>query len=264
MSPFAGRCIVVTGAASGIGRATLEAFAAEGAAVVAADRTEDVHTVASGIVDRGGRAIAETLDAGDEAAVERLMRRAVDSFGRLDVVHANAGVSGGIAGIFEQTAQDWRDILGVNLVGAFLAIKYAARLMEPGGSIICTASIAGLLSGAGGPAYSASKAGVVSLVKVAAQQLTGTGIRVNAVCPGLIETGMTRSIFDHARSVGKEDRLGRLNPLRRGGHPGEIAEAVLFLASDAASYVNGHALVVDGGLTSSMPVTRQETGKTAL
>jgi NAD(P)-dependent dehydrogenase (short-subunit alcohol dehydrogenase family) len=133
-----------------------------------------------------------------------------------------------------------------------------------GGAIVCTASVAGLRSGAGGPAYSASKAGVINLVQVAAQQLSGSNVRVNAICPGLIETGMTQSIYAQARAAGKADRIGRLNPLRRGGVPDEIARAVLFLASDDASYINGHALVVDGGLSSSHPVTRQESGKTAV
>ena len=126
-----------------------------------------------------------------------------------------------------------------------------------GGSIICTASVAGLRSGAGGAAYSASKAGVINLVQSAAQQLSGTGIRVNAICPGLIETGMTKPIYELARERGKADRIGELNPLGRGGEPGEIAKAALFLASDESSYVNGQALVVDGGLSSSHPTTRR-------
>ena len=123
-----------------------------------------------------------------------------------------------------------------------------------GGSIVCTASVAGIASGAGPTPYSASKAGVINLVKTAANELAGTGVRVNAVCPGLIETGMTKFWFDAARARGTEDRIGQLNPLRRHGHPDEIAAVALFLASDAASYVNGQAIAVDGGLTSSMPI----------
>ena len=140
-------------------------------------------------------------------------------------------------------------ILGINLVGAFLAVKYAARIMVPAGhgSIICTASVAGLRSGAGGPPYSASKAGVISLVQTSANDFAGTGVRVNAICPGLIETGMTRTVFETARAKGSERKIGQLNPLRRGGVPMEIAHAALFLASDDASYVNGQALAVDGG-----------------
>ena len=119
------------------------------------------------------------------------------------------------------------------------------------------ASVAGLRSGAGGAAYSASKAGVINLVQAAAQQLSGSGIRVNAICPGLIETGMTKPIYDMARDRGQESRIGELNPLGRGGEPHEIANAALFLASDESSYVNGVALVVDGGLSSSHPTTRR-------
>jgi NAD(P)-dependent dehydrogenase (short-subunit alcohol dehydrogenase family) len=133
-----------------------------------------------------------------------------------------------------------------------------------GGSIICTASVAGIRAGAGGPAYSASKAGVINLVKVAATQLCGANIRVNAICPGLIETGMTRPLYELARAAGKEERIGHLNPLKRGGVPVEIANAALFLASDESSYVNGHALVVDGGLSVSHPFNSQEYGRTAV
>jgi NAD(P)-dependent dehydrogenase (short-subunit alcohol dehydrogenase family) len=145
-------------------------------------------------------------------------------------------------------------------------IKHAGKAMMDagnGGSIICTASVAGLRSGAGGPAYSASKAGVINLVMTSAQQLSATGIRVNAICPGLIETGMTERAFEYAREKGVMEKVGRLNPLRRAGQPIEIAQTALFLASDAASYINGQAIAVDGGLSTSHPVTRQETGKTA-
>jgi NAD(P)-dependent dehydrogenase (short-subunit alcohol dehydrogenase family) len=183
----------------------------------------------------------------------------------LDVFYANAGISGGAAGIFDSSAELWAEVLRVNLIGPFLAIKHAApRIVERGGgAIVCTASVAGLRSGAGGPAYSASKAGVINLVQTAAQQLSTSNVRVNAVCPGLIETGMTQRAFDYARETGKQDKLGQLNPLRRGGAPEEIARVAAFLASDEASYVNGQAWVVDGGLSSSHPVTRQGFGKTA-
>jgi NAD(P)-dependent dehydrogenase (short-subunit alcohol dehydrogenase family) len=122
------------------------------------------------------------------------------------------------------------------------------------GSIVCTASVAGLRSGAGGMPYSASKAGVISLVQTAANELAGTGVRINAICPGLIETGMTRPIFERARARGSESRIGQLNPLRRSGTPEEIARTALFLASDASSYVNGQAIAVDGGLSTSHPI----------
>ncbi|MFL6861714.1 MAG: SDR family NAD(P)-dependent oxidoreductase [Allosphingosinicella sp.] len=242
---------IVTGAASGIGKATVERFRAEGATVIAADVAE-----ADGVV---------AADAGSEEDVRGLVARAVAEHGGLDVFFANAGISGGLASIFEQSAEDWQAILRVNLIGPALAIKHAGPAMQArgGGSIICTASVAGLRAGAGGPAYSASKAGVINLVKVAATQLAGAGIRVNAICPGLIQTGMTQALYDRARAAGREDMIGQLNPLKRGGLPAEIAAAALFLASDDSTYVNGHALVVDGGLSCSHPFYRQEYGRTA-
>ena len=128
-----------------------------------------------------------------------------------------------------------------------------------GGAIICTASVAGLRANAGKSAYAASKAGVISLVQTAANDLYGTGVRVNAICPGLIRTGMTQPIFEGARARGSEGRIGQLNPLRRPGEPREIAAMALFLASDEASYVNGQAFAVDGGLSSTHPFTRRPT-----
>jgi NAD(P)-dependent dehydrogenase (short-subunit alcohol dehydrogenase family) len=246
-----GKIAIVTGAASGIGKATAAMFAREGAIVIAADVNASDGVVAA--------------DAGREADVVALIERAVADHGGLDIFFANAGISGGLASIFEQTPDDWQEILRVNLIGPFLAIKHAAPVMKErgGGSIICTASVAGIRAGAGGPAYSASKAGVISLIEVAATQLCGANIRVNAICPGLIETGMTQPLFDNARAVGKEDMIGHLNPLKRGGVPDEIAKAALFLASDDASYVNGHALVVDGGLSCSHPHYRQDYGRTS-
>jgi NAD(P)-dependent dehydrogenase (short-subunit alcohol dehydrogenase family) len=244
MARLAGKVAIVTGAASGIGKAAVELFRREGAIVVGADVSEGADIVA---------------DAGSEREMHDLIERVARDHGGLDIVFANAGISGGWATISEQTADDWAEILRVNLIGPFLAIKYAAPLMKlrGGGSIVCTASVAGLRSGAGGAAYSASKAGVINLVQTAAQQLSGSGIRVNAICPGLIETGMTKPMYDMARERGQEGRIGELNPLKRGGEPEEIAQAALFLASDESSYVNGAALVVDGGLSSSHPTTRR-------
>jgi NAD(P)-dependent dehydrogenase (short-subunit alcohol dehydrogenase family) len=243
MGRLSGKVAIVTGAGSGIGKATVDLFRREGATVVGADVSDGADV---------------RCDAGSERDVQRLVEETAAQHGGLDIVVANAGISGGWANISEQTAADWAEILRVNLIGPFLAIKYAAPVMAKrgGGSIICTASVAGLRSGAGGAAYSASKAGVISLVKVAATQLAGSNVRVNAICPGLIETGMTRPMYDAARERGQERRIGELNPLGRGGEPGEIAHAVLFLASDEASYVNGTALIVDGGLSSSHPEAR--------
>ena len=259
---LAGKVALITGAGSGIGRATARRFAAEGAKLVIGDKTEAVHETAA-LLD--GDVEAFQIDAGSEDDVRGLVEAAVSTFGGLDVAFANAGVSGGLTGIFDHSVEEWQAILQTNLIGPFLVIKHAApKMIERGrGSNVCTASVAGIRSGAGCPAYSASKAGVINLVMTAAQQLSATNVRVNAICPGLIQTGMTQRAFDYAADKGVTDKIGRLNPLRRAGQPDEIANMALFLASDEASYVNGQAIAVDGGLSSSHPVTRQETGKTA-
>lgn len=263
MGKLAGKVAIVTGGGSGIGRATALLFAEQGAQVLVADVAREVDDTVAAI---GAQAHAMRCDAGDEAQVRGLVAYAAARFGGIDIVFANAGISGRLRSIFEQDAADWAEILRVNLIGAFLAIKHAAPEIgkRGGGAIICTASVAGLRSGAGGPAYSASKAGVINLVQLAAQQLAGSNVRVNAICPGLIETGMTAPIYEGLRGAGRAGELGKLNPLRRGGEPEEIARAALYLASDEASYVNGHALVVDGGLSASHPFTTQEYGRTAI
>ncbi|MGB8843269.1 MAG: SDR family NAD(P)-dependent oxidoreductase, partial [Aliidongia sp.] len=214
-------------------------------------------TVAA-IIAEGGRAVALAADAGSEADVQGFVERAIAEFGGLDVIYANAGISGGLVPLFEQSVEHWQEVLRINLIGPFLAIKHAGpHLVSQGhGSIICTASVAGLRANAGGNPYSASKAGVISLVQTSANALGGTGVRVNAICPGLIETGMTQPIFDRARAHGSEGRIGQLNPLNRAGAPREIAAMALFLASDEASYVNGQAFAVDGGLSSTHPFAR--------
>ena len=241
---LADKIAIVTGAVSGIGKAAIELFRSEGAIAIGADVTPGADVRA---------------DAGSEADIKKLIDEVVGQHGKIDIFFANAGISGGLASISEQTAEDWAEILRINLIGPFLAIKHVAPIMRQhgGGSIICTASVAGLRAGAGGAAYSASKAGVISLVQNAAQQLAGTNIRVNAICPGLIETGMTKPIYDLAREKGQAHRIGELNPLQRGGEAIEIAHAALFLASDESSYVSGQALVVDGGLSSSHPTARR-------
>ena len=256
MARFTDRAVLVTGAGSGIGRASALLFAREGAAVAVVDRdAAGAEESAALIAAEGGRALPLVADAGREADVTGCLAAAERTFGRLDAIHANAGIGGGTVPFTEQSVEQWEEVLRINLIGAFLAIKHGGPLLlrHGSGAIVCTASVAGLRANAAGAAYSASKAGVISLVQTAADAFAGTGLRINAVCPGLIETGMTAGLFAAARAKGKEDRIGQLNPQRRAGAPEEIAAAAVFLASADASYVNGQALAVDGGLSSTHP-----------
>jgi len=256
MQRFSGRTVIVTGAASGIGRAAALRFAAEGAAVLAADRSEAVEATVAAIREEGGTASAHRGDAADESFVRGLVEAAASTHGALHATFANAGISGGIDRLWDVSVAEWQEVLRVNLVGVFLAIRESARVMMAArtpGAIVATASVAGLRSGAGGLPYSASKAGVINLVQTAANQLAGTGIRVNAVLPGLTETGMTAGMFEAARARGSGHKLGQLNPLKRYAVPEEVAAVAVFLASEESSYVNGQALAVDGGLSSSHP-----------
>ena len=255
MGRLEGKSVIITGAGSGIGRAASLLFTREGAKLIAVDRSEAVKETVEQVRKAGGTAEAVIADAGSEQDVMAFIAKAVSSYGRLDVIWANAGVSGGLVPLAEQTVEHWQEVLRINLIGPFLAIKHAIPHMtrQQYGSIVCTASVAGLKAGASGHPYGASKAGVISLVQTTAYSLSGTGVRINAVCPGLIETGMTKPVFDRAKERGTADKIGQLNPLKRAGQPHELAAMGLFLASDEASYVNGQAFPVDGGLTASMP-----------
>lgn len=204
------------------------------------------------------------------------MDECVSRYGRLDVLFANAGVSGTNRYFRDVGGEEFMQTLRTNVLSVFVAIKYAAGAMMktasplsegededeggkntkklyPCGSIIATSSVAGLKSNAGATDYSASKAAVASLVQTTAYQLSGTGVRVNAIMPGLIETGMTAPLFTMARARGTEGKVGQLNPLRRGGLADEVARVALFLGSDEASYVNGQGWAVDGGLSAGHP-----------
>jgi NAD(P)-dependent dehydrogenase (short-subunit alcohol dehydrogenase family) len=257
MGRLEGKSVVITGAGSGIGRAASLLFTREGARLIAVDRAESVRDTVEQVRKAGGTAEAVVADAGSEEDVVAFIDKAISTYGRLDAIWANAGVSGELVPLAEQTVEHWQEILRINLIGPFLAVKYSIPQMikQHGGSIVCTASVAGLKSGASGHPYAASKAGVISLVQTTAYSLSGTGVRINAICPGLIETGMTRPIFENARERGTDGKIGQLNPLKRAGQPHELAAMGLFLASDDASYVNGQAIPVDGGLTASMPYT---------
>ncbi|MEZ5751506.1 MAG: SDR family NAD(P)-dependent oxidoreductase [Paracoccaceae bacterium] len=255
MSDFNGKAVIVTGAAGGIGRATALLFASRGASVVVADLKPDVHETAAIIGRMGGQSVAVETDVASDAGAEAFVGAAVDRFGGVDVVFANAGITGGMLPRLDTPTADFAEVLRVNLLGPWVAIRTALPYLRPGGAIVCTASVAGLRAGAGPIPYSASKAGVISLVQTTAMALTGRDVRINAVAPGLIETPMTAPLYDDARARGREDRIGQLNPMLRGGEPEEIAEAVVWLASDAARYVNGQVLPVDGGLSSQLPFT---------
>ena len=201
------------------------------------------------------------VDVGEESQVKHVVDQCMGKYGRLDVMFANAGVVG-VPNTFEHIdSEAFMRTMRVNALGVFLCFKYAALAMQktsagkkfPGGSIIGTASVAGLRSNAGGTDYSASKATVVSMAQTMSYQLSGTGVRVNAICPGVIETGMTKAMYDTARSRGTERKIGQLNPLQRGAVADEVARVALFLGSDEASYVNGQAWAVCGGLSAGHP-----------
>ncbi len=248
---FDGRVAIVTGASGGIGRAIMRRLAGEGARVVGVD--VEPGALAAAMPD-GPDHMARVCDVADEAQVLACVEAVMARYGRIDVMCNNAGVLCSHEPITDIDSANWQKVLGVNLIGVGNFLKHVGRVMQAQGSgaVVNTASVAGIRSGAGGNIYSASKAGVISLTQTAACDLGGYGVRVNAVCPGLIETGMTKSVFDHARAIGKEDRLGYRCELRRYGRPEEIAAAVAFLASDDASYITGQALPVDGGNTASL------------
>ncbi|KAJ5800507.1 uncharacterized protein N7518_002575 [Penicillium psychrosexuale] len=261
------KVVIVTGANSpnGIGRASAHQFANNGAKAVYICDFSDTHLATH---KREMETLypnvdvhVRTFDAADEKAVIAVIDEAVSKYGRLDIFFANAGVIGQPKLFTEIDGAGFLNTMRVNALGVFLAAKHAAPAMKitsaskpyPGGSIIGTASVAGLRSNAGSTDYSASKAAVVSIAQTVSYQLSGTGIRINAICPGLIETGMTQTVFDRARERGTERKVGQLNPLQRGAVADEVARVALFLGSDESSYVNGQAWAVCGGLSAGHP-----------
>lgn len=259
MKRLTGKRAIITGAGSGIGRASALRFAEEGAQVLVVGRTAaKVEETAAMVRAAGGAAIAMALDAAVESNVEAMVARCISELGGLEVFFANAATWVGNVSLFDQTVEQWQEVLRVNLIGSFLAAKHAGRHMraQGAGSIIFTSSVASLRANAGDAAYSASKAGVNNLAQLAANELYGSGVRVNAILPGLIETEGTKVLFDAARARGVESKIGRVNPLKRAGRPEEIAAMAAFLASDDASYVNGQAFAVDGGVSSTHPFGR--------
>jgi NAD(P)-dependent dehydrogenase (short-subunit alcohol dehydrogenase family) len=246
-----GKVALVTGASSGIGRAAAIALAREGAPVMVADMAEaqGIETV-NLIKASGGEAAFTKCDVARAADAEALVAAAVRTFGRLDCAYNNAGIAGKIARTAEDTEENFDRIIAVNLRGVWLCMKYEIQQMTRqghGGAIVNTASAAGLVGSHGMPAYTASKHGVIGLTKTAALEYARANIRVNAVCPGVIDTAMVAGMVStHPRL---KDVLVGVEPVARMGKPAEIAEAVAWLLSDAASFVTGCAMPVDGGMT---------------
>jgi len=255
MSRLLNKVAVVTGGASGMGRATVLRFLDEGAKVVIADFNAATGEETVAEAARAGHADAVRFirtDVAKESDIEAMIRCATDSFGQLDIVFNNAGVGGAIGPLTETTVADWDYTFDVLAKGVFLGIKHAARVMRAqgrGGSIINTASIAGLSGDAGPMVYSAAKAAVISLSQSAAVELAADRIRVNAICPGFIVTPLAQG----ANREGTQVAFAKSQPWPDYGRGEHIAGAALFLASDDAEFVTGEALIVDGGLTAAGP-----------
>ena len=244
-----GKVALVTGSASGIGRAAAQIFAREGAKVVVSDvnDTGGAETV-SMIQDAGGDATYVHCDTSDAGQVEAMVKSAVDAYGRLDCAFNNAGIGDPTASLVDCTEEDFDRFYRVNLKGVWLCMKYELKQMlsQGGGAIVNTASIAGLIAAPHLGAYGASKHGVVGLTKTGAIECATKNIRVNAVCPGVIRTPMVETLFNERPEM--EARMIKYQPVHRLGAPEEIGEAAVWLCSDAASFVTGHAMPVDGGI----------------
>ena len=240
---------LVTGAGSGIGRATALVFAREGAKVVVSDiAVEGGEETVRQIEAAGGEAVFVKADVSKAADVEALVTRTVETYGRLDCAFNNAGIEGGVKPTIDCTEEEFDRTIAVNLTGVWLCMKYEIQhmLSQGGGAIVNTASVAGLIGFPGLPDYVASKHGVLGLTKTAALEYAKSGIRVNAVCPGVIQTPMVER--GAQLSPGFDEIAVSMEPVGRFGQPAEIGEAVVWLCSDAASFVTGHPMTVDGGL----------------
>jgi NAD(P)-dependent dehydrogenase (short-subunit alcohol dehydrogenase family) len=247
---YTGTVAFVTGAGSGIGRAAALAFAREGANVVIADVSEQSNQETARLIDeRGGRALAVTCDVTRTQDVKAALDKIIGTFGRLDFAFNNAGSEQAITATADLTEEEWDRIVAVNLRGVFLCMKHEIPLMlkQGGGAIVNISSGAGVKGFKGQAAYAAAKHGVVGLTKAAALDYAPQNIRINAVCPGIINTQMMDR-FTGGTAEGRE-RVISQEPIGRMGQPKEIANAVLWLCSDASSFVVGHAMVVDGGQT---------------
>jgi NAD(P)-dependent dehydrogenase (short-subunit alcohol dehydrogenase family) len=243
-----GKVALVTGGGSGIGRATALVFAREGAKVVVADvLTEGGEGTVQRIKEAGGKAIFVKTDVSKAAEAMALVDDAVSTFGRLDCAFNNAGIEGNMAPTADCTEENWDRVIAINLKGLWLCMKYEIpqMLKQGSGAIVNTASVAGLVGFQRLPAYCASKGGIIQLTKTAALEYATKGIRINAVCPGVIRTPMLERLTGGKPEL--EAQYTAREPVGRMGTPEEIAEAVVWLCSDAASFVTGHPMVVDGG-----------------